>query len=65
MKINFARMKIGDSVALPPGKWSDARRVHYEAATAFMAKKPGRQFEIWGHDGSDFEKAQWNLRWVR
>ena len=59
MDIDFSTMQIGDKHALPPGKWGNDQRAVFEGATAFQRANPGVQFEVTGHEGSDFERGQY------
>ena len=58
MDIDFSTMQVGDRIALIEGKWGDAQRVAYNAATAYQAQHTGVQFQVDGHDGSTFERGQ-------
>ncbi len=64
--IDFAAMNIGDKVDLPPGKWNDEKREYLDTANAYCRTSPDNpQFQIGGHDGSDFEKGQYYIERIR
>ena len=59
--MNFEDMEVGDKMKLPQGKWGDQQRAVYNQAGQFAAQHPGVQFEIEGHEGSNFEPGQYWL----
>lgn len=63
MEIDFDKMEVGEKVALPPGKWSETQRAYYDQANEFARLNHGVQFEVSGHEGSNFEQGQyWIMR---